>query len=91
MADIQVYLLHPTTGRRQRATVDDTMTAAEIIEDLLREGFVRSSRQGYQLAVKGGSDVGDDMTLREANVRQDAVLQVLPIAEAGGLLKDSWQ
>lgn len=88
MADLQVYLLHPTTGRRQRARVDDSMTADEVIQDLEREGFVKTSPNGYQLAVKGGSDIRGDQTLRAANVRQDDVLQVLPISHAGERSKE---
>lgn len=85
MSNILVYIQHPETGRRQRATVDSALTAEEVIDDLVREGFIGWSRNGYQLAVEGGTDLAASASLLSAGVKGNDVIQVLPVTEAGGL------
>lgn len=83
MADLEVFFVHPTTDARRRARVDDSMTAQEVVDDLIRGGFVQSSRSGYQLAIKGGDQLDAGSTLRSSGVRNGNTLRIVPITEAG--------
>lgn len=83
MADLEVFFVHPTTDARRRARVDDSMTGQEVMDDLIRGGFVPSSRAGYHLAIKGGAQLDAGATLRSSGVHSGNTLRVLPISEAG--------
>lgn len=90
MADIEVYFKHPVSDRRVRAKVDDTMTAQEVIDDLIRDGFLQSSRNGYYLArkdMRNNEHILPGTSLRSAGVRADDVLRVDPISEAGSVVE----
>lgn len=61
------------------------MTPEEVVEDLIREGFIRSTGNGYRLAVKGGADLEPSVSLSNSGVKDDDVIQVIPVTLAGGL------
>ncbi|MDP9120424.1 MAG: hypothetical protein M3O15_03505 [Acidobacteriota bacterium] len=86
MAAIEVSFKHPTNDRRARGKVDDTMTAQEVIDDLVRDGFVPSSRNGYLLTLNGKSEINPTSTLRSAGVKPDDLLVVVLATEAGSPL-----
>ena len=88
MADIELKFIHPTDGRVVRARVDDTMTSAEVVQELVGGGFLAPHTPGYELVVKGGDQLPANQTLAAAGVKDDTVIRILPISEAGGLPVD---
>ena len=83
MADVKVNFVHPTDGRRMTVTLDDTMTAAEVVGELIANDFVPTDHQGYDLAIKGGRQLRSDETLAAAEVKDGTNLNVLPATDAG--------
>jgi len=83
MNDIKVTVLHPTDGRQLTITIEDDMTGQEFIEALLENDFMVATEEGYQLAIKGGGEIGADETLASNNVRDGATLRVIPATDAG--------
>lgn len=84
MPDLNVNFLHPTDGGVMTVIIDDTMTAQEIVGELLANSFVPPHLEGYQLSVvETGMIVRPDQTLAEAGVKGGAKVKVLPTAPAG--------
>lgn len=84
MPDLSVNFMHPTDGGVMTVTVEDAMTAQELVSELLANNFVPPDSQGYQLSVVDtGTIIRDDQTLAQAGVRSGAKIKVLPIAQAG--------
>jgi hypothetical protein len=86
MADVNVTFVHPVDGRGMAVTVDDTMTAAEAVGELLTTNFMAPHPSGYELSV-GGNIIGGDQTLAERGINNGAKIQIIPTAEAGTLLR----
>jgi hypothetical protein len=80
MAELEVYLIHPTTDARSRARLDDNMTAQEVIDDLQREGFL--DRRDFELSIKGGPLIRGNESLRNAGVQGGATLRILPLTQS---------
>jgi hypothetical protein len=83
MPDVNVNFMHPTDGRVITVTVDDTMTAHEIISELLANNFVSPAPGGYEL-VENGNCFRADQTLADAGVRNGSKIRVNPSTDAGG-------
>jgi len=79
MADVDISFMYPTDGRLLNVQLDDTITAQEAIAELISENFIPSDPQGYKLAIKGGDEINPNQSFRDANVRNDTVLRVIPI------------
>jgi len=82
MADVNVNFLHPTDGRVISVTMDDTMTAQEIIAELLANNFVSPAPGGYEL-FESGNLLREDQTLADAGVRHGCKIRVTPSTNAG--------
>lgn len=84
MPDISVKFVHPTDGRVMTVIVEDSMTAQEVVGELVAHNFVPSHGQGYQLSViESGNILGGQHTLAGAGVKRDSRIRVLPVTEAG--------
>lgn len=83
MADIKVTVLHPTDGRQLTITVEDDMTGQEFIEALLENDFMVATEEGYQLAIKGGGEIGAEETLASNNVVDGTTMRIIPATDAG--------
>lgn len=83
MADVDIRFMHPTDGRILPVELDDTTTAREMIAALISNNFIASDPQGYKLAIKGGSEINENQSLRELNVQNGAVIRVIPQTDAG--------
>lgn len=83
MADVSVNFMHPTDGRVVSVTVDDTMTGQEAVGELIANDFVPASGEGYNLAIKGGSQLDNAKTLDENGVKDNDTIRVLPATDAG--------
>jgi hypothetical protein len=55
MADTTVRISSPTDGRILTIDLDETVTARELIDELLALGQIPSSPNGYRLGKKMGS------------------------------------
>ena len=83
MAEIKVNFLHPTDGRIITVDVDDTMTASEAIAELLSANFIPTYQQGYNLAIKGGAQLGQSQSFSEAEVKTGDTIRIIPATDAG--------
>ncbi|WP_027003067.1 hypothetical protein [Hugenholtzia roseola] len=83
MADVNVNFVHPTDGRVINATIDDSMTSNEVIAELVSHDFIKYSPQGYNLAIKGGSRLLNQQTLRDAGTAHGTTFRVIPATDAG--------
>jgi len=84
MADIRVNFLHPTDGRILTVTLDETMTADEVIGELIANDFIAPNPQGYNLTIKGGKALASGETFLEADTKDDDTIRVIPATDAGG-------
>jgi len=84
MGEISVNFIHPTDGRILTVTLDETMTAQEVIGELLANDFVLPFEEGYTLAVMGGEIIRQDQTFDEAKIRDGDKIRIIPSASAGG-------
>ncbi|OJJ19956.1 hypothetical protein BKI52_15880 [marine bacterium AO1-C] len=86
MADINVSIINPTDGKRMTVDLDDTITAQEIIVELINDGFINASDEGYKLGIKGGAMIGADQSLASAQVPNGTTLRVVPSTNAGAMV-----
>ena len=82
MADVDVTFVHPVDRRGVSVTVDDTMTAAEAVGELLTTNFLAPHPAGYELS-ENGNILRGNQTLAEAGVRHGSKIIIVPTAEAG--------
>ena len=85
MREIDVNIMHPTDGRVISVTLDETMTATEVIGELVGAEFIPQSDQGYTIAIKGGAMLQNESSLKDNGVRNDTVLRIIPATNAGFL------
>jgi hypothetical protein len=85
LTDVRVNFMHPTDGRMITVTVDGTMTANEAVAQLIANDFIAPSEMGYNLAVKGGSQLRADQSFADAGVKDGETLRVIPAIDAGWL------
>ena len=83
MKDIMVYFQHPTDGGQLSVELDGSITAEEIIEELIQNEFVPPSKMGYDLGIKSGPLIQEKQTLTEAGVGNNTVIRVIPATDAG--------
>jgi len=83
MADVSVNFQHPTDGKVISVTIDDTMTGQEAIGELIANDFVPPSSQGYNIAIKGGSQLDNTKSLTENGVKDNDTIRVIPATDAG--------
>ncbi|WLE95793.1 MAG: hypothetical protein QTN59_14035 [Candidatus Electrothrix communis] len=83
MADVKINFMHPTDGRLLTVTVDDTMTAREAVAELIANDFIQPNPQGYQLAIKGGAELGNETSFADSAVGDDTTIRVIPAIDAG--------
>lgn len=83
MADINVSIVHPTDGRLIEVDLDDTMSAQEVISELIAADFINSNDSGYNLSIKGGAMIEASQSLLAANVANNTTLRVIPATDAG--------
>jgi hypothetical protein len=81
---IRVEFLHPTEARTVRVELDPTMTAKEIVDELVLSDFLVRSQLGYCLAQKGGTVIASEYSLIAAGVNDGGVIRILHCTEAGG-------
>jgi hypothetical protein len=80
---INLHFVHPTDGRELNVRVDDTMTAAEAVNELISANFVPPNPQGYKLAVKGGAEINHGQTFQAAGVPTESRIRVIAATDAG--------
>ncbi len=80
---LNLHFIHPTDGRELNVEVEDTMTAAEAVNELINNQFIDALPAGYKLAVKGGAELNAGQTLREANVPTESRIRITPATDAG--------
>ena len=83
MNQLNISFVHPTDGRVVTATLDSSMTVAEIISELIANSFIKHSEHGYNLAVKGGNRLRNHQTLAEAGIADNTTLRIIPATDAG--------
>lgn len=83
MAEINVSFMHPTDGRVIDVDLDNSMTANEVIAELIANDFIPGSEQGYNLSIKGGAQIQNSQTLAVANVKNNDTLRIIPATDAG--------
>ena len=84
MPDVSVRFVHPTDGRQISVTLDDTMTVEEVVSELVANGFVKPSAQGYNLAPKGGDMITpNSLSLSQGGVHDGDTVRVIPATDAG--------
>ncbi len=84
MADIKVKFMHPTDGRVVDVDLDEDITAAEAIEELIAGEFIIVNPDGYNLAKKGGSQIWPDVSFAKAGIVSGDVIRIIPATSAGG-------
>lgn len=87
MQEIKIYFLHPTNGKEQSADLDPALKVSEIIEELIKAGFMKPNPQGYDLAVPQGKMLHSSRSLAEENISSGTTLRVIPATDAGQLHK----
>lgn len=55
MAEMAVRIMLPIDGRILTVDLDDTMTTAEIVTELLAGGQLQPNEHGYQMGKKGAT------------------------------------
>jgi hypothetical protein len=83
MAELDVNFMHPTDGRLGSGQFDDTMTAQDVIAELVANNFIPHDDQGYALAIKGGNMLDTNQSFRDAHVKNGDILRVIPQTDAG--------
>ena len=84
MAEMAVRIMLPIDGRILTVDLDDTMTSAEIVTELLAGGQLQPNAHGYQIGKKGGDLLNRDSPIRDLGLSADDVLRVIPATDAGG-------
>jgi hypothetical protein len=84
MGDKRINFMHPTDGRIITVTLDETMTAAECIPELIANEFIAPHSMGYNLAIKGGPMLAADVPFADVPLRDGDTLRVVPATDAGG-------
>ncbi len=83
MAEMAVRIMLPIDGRILTVDLDDTMTTAEIVTELLAGGQLQPNEHGYQMGKKGGDLLNRDSPIRDLGLAPDDVLRVIPATDAG--------
>lgn len=83
MADVEITFLHPTDGQIMSVDLDDSITAQEIIAELIENKFIANSDQGYTLAIKGGDELNANQSLADANVTSNTTIRIINATNAG--------
>jgi uncharacterized ubiquitin-like protein YukD len=86
MPVIKVTFHNPTTNEeRPDSAVSDSLSADEIVDKLVKAGFIRPPNPGehYSLQVKSGSFVTGDQTLASGGVRDGDRITVVKDNEGG--------
>lgn len=83
MSDIEVRIMLPVDGRIVTAELEDSMNADEIINELLANNVIQPSPAGYKLGLKGGAELNTTTQLKDLDLNEDSVLQVIPATDAG--------
>ena len=84
MANLTVRFQHPTNGGSVEAEVDEDISAAGAIQELVTANFISPPADEYRLGLKGSAEIHPDQTLRAAGVQEQSVLLVLPRAQGAG-------
>jgi hypothetical protein len=83
MADLNLNFMHPTDSRLISVTLDGSMTGQETISELIAANFIPASSDGYNLSIKGGSQIDNNRSLSDNQVRENDTLRVIPATDAG--------
>lgn len=85
MPEISVNFIHPSDNGVMTVTIDDAITADEIISELLANNFVVPDPSGYQLAIVDTErkEILPNQTLAEVGARNGSKIRVIPSAPAG--------
>jgi len=83
MAEISVNFMHPTDGRVITVSLDDEITGIEVIGELIANDFIPSSSDGYQLAIKGGDMLDNNISLASNGVENNVTIRIIPATDAG--------
>ena len=83
MATLDIHFILPTDGRELNVEVEDTITPAEVISNLISADFVVVNPQGYKLNIKGGAELHANKSFREAGVENGCRIKVIPATDAG--------
>lgn len=80
---IKVTLHHPTSGRSWEMEPDPSSTPAALLNELIEEGMLPRTPEGYELNVKGGKRLPMDASLESEKVESGAQLVVVPFSKGG--------
>lgn len=83
MADLNVSFMHPTDGRTVSVTLDEGITVQEALNELIQNHFIASNPQGYNLAKKGGAQLQGHQSFRDAGIRDNDIIRIIPATDAG--------
>ena len=81
MAHIVVYFIHPTGSPQTCLTVDDSITAEEALDELIRMGFLDPDPHGYHLIDTDGMPISPSKSFANAGVKDGARFRVVKEAE----------
>lgn len=83
---INVTFLHPTNGQDMEVEIDDALTAAAVINELIASNFIpdNSSRGGYNLLIKDTQmEIGGAQTVAFGGAKDGSVIRVIGATDAG--------
>jgi len=85
MAEISVNFINPTDHGAMTVTIDDAMSAEEIIGNLLANNFMQPDPDGYKLAIVDTEKkmIQPEQTLAEVGARNGSRIRVLASTQAG--------
>jgi hypothetical protein len=87
MANINLTIEHPTDGKKVNIILDDTLTANEVVANLMDVAFISRTEDGYELAIKGGGSSSQtlpgDNTLVSSGVKDGMAINIIPSTSCG--------
>ena len=88
MADVTVDFIHPTDGRIITVSLDSAITGQEAISELLANKFLDPRADGYELVVKGTSEIiRPSQSFAEAGIRDGDHIRIVAITFGAGKVK----
>lgn len=83
MANLEVRIMLPVDNRIVTVELDDSMTADDVISELVANGLIQPSEAGYKLGLKGGAELNANTQLKSLDLNENSIIQVVPATDAG--------
>lgn len=83
---INVTFLHPTNGRDMEVEIDSSLTASDVINELITNNFIpdNSNSGGYKLLIKETqTEIGGSQTVESGGAHDGSVIRIVGATDAG--------